>query len=348
LRRLLDVLTARQLQTSNLLNMGRPLTDRPILIFSSREDEINYGPVVSYLRAEGHRVVDIQFDQVLSGDQFFAIERANARCRLTCDDVSFDVDGVRAAWWRKPQWVRVQRDDRARAMSLELELERTHLAAASLVRAQVWLNSPDAIRHAESKLRQLCLAVIVGLRIPATVVTNDWSRVRSLAKSGSLVYKALRGSLSTSAGNEIVFSNRLDLQGIGELEKQGQPWPGVFQTFIPARREWRVTVVGQRLFPAAIYATGEATVDWRRHQLSDTVRFASEQLDPTTADACLAIVNALDLRYGAIDLIESEDGTIYFLEINANGQYGWLERQLGLPISEQIARELAAIAQEND
>jgi hypothetical protein len=35
-----------------------------------------------------------------------------------------------------------------------------------------------------------------------------------------------------------------------------------------------------------------------------------------------------------------------YLEVNPNGQFMWLERQLGLPISAAIAGELAQMAEQ--
>jgi hypothetical protein len=52
----------------------------------------------------------------------------------------------------------------------------------------------------------------------------------------------------------------------------------------------------------------------------------------------------MGLKFGAFDLVERPDGQIVFLECNPNGQYGWLEEDLGLPISESIAAELVNIA----
>ncbi|HKS46022.1 MAG TPA: hypothetical protein VJT49_13100 [Amycolatopsis sp.] len=52
----------------------------------------------------------------------------------------------------------------------------------------------------------------------------------------------------------------------------------------------------------------------------------------------------MKLGFGTFDFIEQSDGQIIFLEINPNGQYGWLEEDLGVPISEAIAGELIKIA----
>jgi len=43
------------------------------------------------------------------------------------------------------------------------------------------------------------------------------------------------------------------------------------------------------------------------------------------------------LNYGAIDIILTPDGRHVFLELNPSGEFLWLERTPGLPISHAIA-----------
>jgi glutathione synthase/RimK-type ligase-like ATP-grasp enzyme len=43
------------------------------------------------------------------------------------------------------------------------------------------------------------------------------------------------------------------------------------------------------------------------------------------------------LNYGALDLILTPDGRHVFLEVNPVGEFFWLERCPGLPISKAIA-----------
>jgi hypothetical protein len=43
------------------------------------------------------------------------------------------------------------------------------------------------------------------------------------------------------------------------------------------------------------------------------------------------------LNYGAIDIILTTGGRHVFLELNPAGEFFWLERAPGLPISEAIA-----------
>ena len=47
------------------------------------------------------------------------------------------------------------------------------------------------------------------------------------------------------------------------------------------------------------------------------------------------------LMYGALDFIVTPDKEWVFLEINAGGQYGWLEAKTGAPLTGQLADVLA-------
>ena len=51
-------------------------------------------------------------------------------------------------------------------------------------------------------------------------------------------------------------------------------------------------------------------------------------------------MSELGLVFGAVDLICTPSGEYVFLEVNPGGEWGMLERDLGLPISEAIAEAL--------
>lgn len=315
------------------------MMSRRALIFSSSADIPNFEGVSGRLRQAGFEVIELLSDEVLAGRQKLQLEVHEGSRLLGIDGHSpFDPKEVQAAWWRKPQWTQVVRQDAGQRLSLELELERMHLAIASLVPETAWLNSPGAMRAAESKLRQLDVAAELGFKCPQTLVTNDWEKARSGFGSKKVVFKALRGGIRREGEDRVVFTQRVDLNAA--ISASGTlPYPGLLQAEIERLKEWRVTVVGTSVFPVAVYASRDG-VDWRRDQLQGQTRFASEKLDPMIEEACLALVGRLGLRYAAIDFIQEPSGGYVFLEANSNGQYAWLEEQLGLPISAEIARTL--------
>jgi glutathione synthase/RimK-type ligase-like ATP-grasp enzyme len=118
--------------------------------------------------------------------------------------------------------------------------------------------------------------------------------------------------------------------------------PVILQDEIAKRSDIRVTMVDTDVFAVSIESQGspETTTDWRRPAASD-LPMSSIMLPRSVEHACLNLLHALGLRFGAIDLVHSRDGEYYFLEINPTGQWGWLEVQLGLPISNSIAAALA-------
>ena len=61
------------------------------------------------------------------------------------------------------------------------------------------------------------------------------------------------------------------------------------------------------------------------------------KLSKDIEDSLLRLNKYYNLNYSAIDLIQDKNGDIYFLELNPNGQYLWIEEELKLPISLSIA-----------
>jgi glutathione synthase/RimK-type ligase-like ATP-grasp enzyme len=52
------------------------------------------------------------------------------------------------------------------------------------------------------------------------------------------------------------------------------------------------------------------------------------------------MMNTMGLVFGAIDVIKQKDGQYVFLEVNPQGEWGMLQRDLGYPIGETIANKL--------
>lgn len=82
----------------------------------------------------------------------------------------------------------------------------------------------------------------------------------------------------------------------------------------------------------------------RLHQNTPGVRFEHGEFPLALQRKCRKYLRVFGLRFSAFDFVENSKGDITFLECNTNGQYGWLENELGMPISRAIADELESIA----
>ena len=103
----------------------------------------------------------------------------------------------------------------------------------------------------------------------------------------------------------------------------------------------RVAWVAGRAFVGALDASGTSRgqTDWRR-VAPEECRWQKAQLPSEVASSLQALMFELGLVFGAVDLIVNPSGEHVFLEVNPGGEWGMLERDLGLPISEAIAAAL--------
>lgn len=251
---------------------------------------------------------------------------------------------VRAVWARKLWSPRMAHDldERFRSTCITESIAALEGFLDALHEAH-WVNDLQCQRAAENKQRQLRLAADAGLRVPRTLVTNDPIAARQFfaETDGQTVAKLLRPiTVSMDAATPFVYTNRVreeDLAGADGLRHS----PMVFQELIPKGCELRVAFVAGETFAGALDASGTSRghTDWRR-VAPDESHWEKAQLPPSVASGLQALMSELGLGFGAVDFICTPAGEYIFLEVNPGGEWGMLERDLGLPISEAIASAL--------
>jgi ATP-grasp ribosomal peptide maturase len=249
---------------------------------------------------------------------------------------------IRSVWYRHPSHFEFPE-----GMSVP---ERRHAAAeakcafgGTLSRLKaLWVNYPS--READAvKPGQLDVARECGLRVPASQVTNRVDRVRSFAKeiTGPLATKNLSAAaIAESGGIQVAFTRRLESSDLDDL-RGVETTAHLFQEFIgPKAFEARVTVVGERMFAAAIHAGSDASrVDFRSDYGNLTYSLV-EPPEQVTA-GMLAFMREFGLVFGAFDFAVTPEGEWIMFECNPFGAYGWLEDELGFPITVALADLLA-------
>ncbi len=210
-----------------------------------------------------------------------------------------------------------------------------------------WLNAPANIAWADDKALQLAVADEVGLRVPPTVVTNDFDTAVDFMSGGATVGKAFHTGFLDEADGEagrVIFTTRLD-RGNRPTRESLSIAPVILQREIVKAYDVRVTVVGRRMFAATINSqiNADTIVDWRRGSYPD-LPHACHELPEEVASRCVSLVRLLGLRFAAIDLVLDRAGEYWFLEANPNGQWAWIESRTGLPIASAIVDELIAIS----
>lgn len=206
-----------------------------------------------------------------------------------------------------------------------------------------WMDPPSAVRKAENKLFQLNLAQSAGIRVPQTLITNSPEDLKHFYRNlnGNVVAKMLTPlTVSMSGKTPFVFTSRVkeeDLDDAGMLRYS----PMAFQEYIPKDYELRIAYVDGKLLTGAVSAKkiGADTTDWRAAQ---TEHFQWERftVKEAFAEKLRSFMKRIGLSFGAVDVIVQPNGEYVFLEVNPTGEWGMLERDLELPISDAIAEFL--------
>ncbi|MER0240715.1 ATP-grasp ribosomal peptide maturase [Streptomyces sp. HSW2009] len=247
---------------------------------------------------------------------------------------SVDLTRIRSVYWRRPTWPTFEHlgpDDARYAVA------QTRYGLGGILYAldaALWVNHPQRNAAADYKPAQLALAHRLGLAVPPTLVTNDPDAARAfVTRYDHVIYKTLRWTPYQRAG--VPLTGWADLVTAAELDESVAVVPHLFQAAIDKVADLRVLIVGRQIFAVRIES---GMLDWRKDYSALVYRVV--ELPDRVAKALLAYLDHFGLVSGSFDLAVGRDGRLWWLELNPNGQWGWLEEPTGLPMSAAFAHLL--------
>lgn len=320
------------------------------LIITRTNDNASVDTVARALEHRGAKPFRLDTDRFPT-EVRVSIRVANDAVRGTISDRgdTLDVSELAGAWHRRLEIggkLPKTMDKRLRMPSIE---ESRRVLLGMFASLPCFTIDPAArLRHAEHKELQLEVARQVGLDVPRTLVTNDPDSVRAFWDecSGAVVAKMMTGFAVLEEGREmVVFTNPLAEADLAALD-QLVLCPMTFQERLEKALELRVTIVGERVFAASVDSSRfeKSKTDWRREGLALIADWKPYALPADVERHLLALMDAFGLNYGAIDVIVTPEGRHVFLEVNPAGEFFWLDRDGGMPISEAIADVMLDLA----
>lgn len=238
---------------------------------------------------------------------------ANGSLALETESGAWTVEPETTVWWRRPGWF-----DSEVLGPEELELARDEAAVmlpGALEAVGVrWVDCPWRTARARNRLVQLSLARRLGIDIPETLVTNSSSAASRFMASGAAVAKAI----STGPGLA-PFVDRVDLADMELIANA----PVLLQRVIESDTDWRVVTVGSTAFCWRRPRQPGEPLDWRAEDPAGE-RFRHEGHNDVLERRSTTIQERLGLSFSVQDWVEV-DGVLYFLEVNAQGQWLFLD-----------------------
>lgn len=310
-----------------------------ILILSNKWD-ITVDFVVAELRRRGHNFFRLNTEDLISEQATIMLPEFHVFVskQLETYDLTKDVGVI---WNRRPG---KPFDDMPLAERPSLATQRfvndqwySWLEALQLLPDVVWINHPHVNNAMESKIRQLWLASRMGFPVPATIVTNDADAARSHLRryEGSVIVKALYSPLIEEPDQDyFIFTNELS-EISSDDDDAIRLSPCIFQESIIPKVDYRVTVIGNTVLPVRIISEDGSPVDLDWRTKKDGLSFCPCTLPYEVENLCRSYIQKSGLLFGAIDLVE-HNSKFVFLEINPNGEWGWLQKPNGIPIAEAL------------
>lgn len=265
------------------------------------------------------------------------------RCGEDLDmEVCLDIQDIQIAWSiRAPHLA-------SDSSSLESRFSRNESAGAIRNLLSVlpcsWINRQEHIDFlASNKLYQQLVAQKCGLRIPQTLISNSPSHVVAFSNlKDGLLLKSIGYIKLDEEGRRFLYSERFSHDELESSVAAIRNCPIFSQEYVHKRCEYRVMAIGKRVLSCKIdsQASEKTKVDWRHYDL-ENVAHVSAELPHEIQQKILCFMQAVGLRYGALDFIETPEGEFVFLEINPSGQWGWIADLAGLPIPQAVAEMLA-------
>jgi len=181
-----------------------------------------------------------------------------------------------------------------------------------------------------AKNYQLHLLEKAGIRVPATLVTNDERDLLAFMKRfKSVVYKPVAGG----AACKRLEKADLTRERLGRLKSA----PVLFQEEIVGENI-RVYVIDDEVVSANIIYTD--AVDFRGSEKA----FERIVLPETVKKMCVKAVNVCGMKFSGIDLKRDLKGSYCLLECNPSAMYVGMVQATGDPIDELLADYLIKVA----
>ena len=186
------------------------------------------------------------------------------------------------------------------------------------------------VDRANNKQLQLQVAREVGLVTPRTLTSNNPETVKQFAQecSQGIVTKMLSSFAiyDPQGGENVVFTTPVTNDDLENMEGL-RFCPMTFQENVPKALELRTTIVGHRVFTAAVdsQSLSGSTYDWRKEGKALVENWQPYDLPEDIKKKLLTLMAYFGLNYGAIDIIVTPDGRHVFLEVNPVGEFFWME-----------------------
>ena len=180
-----------------------------------------------------------------------------------------------------------------------------------------------------NKAVQLQLAGASGLRIPATLMSNSPAAVRKFfdQNPNNAICKAFATHVWQQQGSADVTVTETFSLDRAELPADDEVFtyaPAIYQEKVRKQFDVRAVLMGERVYSFAVH-TPANSLDWRHDAALRNVAVERIATPAAVESGVLRFATAAGVCTGSLDFAVDRNGEWWFLEINEQGQFLWLD-----------------------
>lgn len=178
------------------------------------------------------------------------------------------------------------------------------------------------------KSLQLHTARNCGMRVPETLMSNAPQAVKSFVNGDgpAKICKAFLPHIwqKEDAENVAITETFVVTSDLLQDEEVLTYAPAIYQQKISKILDVRTVVLGSSLYSYAIRSSRSA-LDWRQDAWQSKVEIDAIAMPPAVEESMMEFVGRMGINFGSADFAIDHEGNWWFLEINEQGQFLWLD-----------------------
>ena len=189
------------------------------------------------------------------------------------------------------------------------------------------INTYSAARMINNKSVQLALARKAHMKVPETLMSNNPAAVRSFLQEhqGRTICKPFFPHVWQRSDGSLAATETFEIAA-GELPADEilTYAPAIYQEMVVKQFDVRTVLMGSQVYSYAIHNPRNA-LDWRQDAGQRMVTVETIQTPPVVEKAVLEFARRSGICFGSLDFAIDHQGEWWFLEINEQGQFLWLD-----------------------
>jgi hypothetical protein len=198
-----------------------------------------------------------------------------------------------------------------------------------LEKLPVWvINKYTASRFTINKSVQLLIARRCGMKVPKALMSNSPTAVRDFLEHNTnrTICKAFMPHVWQREDRSVAVTETFELKRDQLPDDEILTYaPGIYQDLVAKEFDVRMVLMGPHVYSYALH-NPKGALDWRQDAGQRQIQVEAIDTPPEIKKAVLEFARETGICFGSLDFAIDKEGQWWFLEVNEQGQFLWLDQ----------------------